>query len=75
MNFTKSSRRCINSTEKCCDNQYFMKYFKDSAKEYFEMNTSDFVDLWRHHSKFVEKKCGVCVQKMKNLNYIKDCLN
>ena len=41
--------------------QYFMKYDKDSIKEYFVMNTSDFVDLWRHHKKFVEQKCDfVC---------------
>ena len=28
------------------------------------MNTSDFVDLWRHHKKFVEQKCDyVCPEK------------
>ena len=25
------------------------------------MNTSDFIDLWRHHKKYVEQKCDfVC---------------
>ena len=33
----------------------------DSVKEYFVMNTSDFIDLWRHHKKYVEQKCDfVC---------------
>ena len=64
MYFTKSTRSCINDpTEKCRSNQHFMKYFKDSIKEYFEMNTNDFVDLWRHHSKFVEQKCGAVCSK------------
>ena len=41
-----------------------MKYYKDSIKEFYVMNTSDFVDLWRHHKKFVEQKCDyVCPEK------------
>ena len=63
MDFTKSSRICLNVDPiwKCWDKQHFMKYYKTSVKEYFVMNTSDFVDLWRHHKKFVEQKCDfVC---------------
>ena len=47
--------------------QYFMKYDKDSIKEYFVMNTSDFVDLWRHHKKYVEQKCDFICPKKRNL--------
>ena len=63
MDFTKSSRICLNVDPiwKCWDKQHFMKYYKTSVKEYFVMNTSDFVDLWRHHKKFVKQKCDfVC---------------
>ena len=66
MDFSKSSRVCLNvdPTWKCCDKQHFMKYQKDSIKEYYVMNTDDFVDLWRHHKKFVEQKCDyVCPEK------------
>ena len=66
MDFSKSSRVClnVNPTWKCCDKQHFMKYQKDSIKEYYVMNTDDFVDLWRHHKKFVEQKCDyVCPEK------------
>ena len=66
MDFSKSSRVCLNvdPTWKCCDKQHFMKYQKDSIKEYDVMNTVDFVDLWRHHKKFVEQKCDyVCPEK------------
>ena len=47
MNFTKSSRVCLNidPSWKCRDKQHFMKYYEDSVKEFFVMNTSDFVDL------------------------------
>ena len=66
MDFSKSSRVCLNvdPTWKCCDKQHFMKYQKDSIKEYYVMNTDNFVDLWRHHKKFVEQKCDyVCPEK------------
>ena len=66
MDFSKSSRVCLNvdPTWKCCDKQHFMKYQKNSMKEYYVMNTDDFVDLWRHHKKFVEQKCDyVCPEK------------
>ena len=65
MNFTKSSRVCLNVDPiwKCCDKQHFMKYDKDSIKEYFVMNTSDFIDLWRHHKKYVKQKCDFICPK------------
>ena len=52
MDFTKSSRVCL----------ILIQFGKlDSVKEYFVMNTSDFIDLWRHHKKYVEQKCDfVC---------------
>ena len=41
-----------------------MKCKEDSIKEYYVMNTDDFVDLWRHHKKFAEQKCDyVCPEK------------
>ena len=66
MDFSKSSRVClkVDPIWKCWDKQHFMKYQKDSVKEYYVMNTDDFVDLWRHHKKFVEQKCyHVCPKK------------
>ena len=63
MDFSKSSRVClkVDPTWKCCDKPHFMKYQKDFIKEYYVMNTDNFVDLWRHHKKFVEQKCDfVC---------------
>ena len=54
--------------------QYFMKYDKDSIKEYFVMNTSDFVDLWRHHKKYVEQKCDFICPK-KEICYLRKRLN
>ena len=66
MDFSKSSRVCLNDdpTWKYCDKQHFMKYQKDFIKEYYVMNTDDFVDLWRHHKKFVEQKFDyVCPEK------------
>ena len=66
MDFSKSSRVSLNIDPiwKCCDKQHFMKYEKDSIKEYFVLNTSDFVNLWRHHKKFVWQKCDfVCPKK------------
>ena len=66
MDFTKSSRACLNNPiGKCCNKQHLMKYYKDSIKEFYVMNTSDFVDLWSHHKKFVEQKCDyVCPKKI-----------
>ena len=65
MDFTKPSRVCLNIDPiwKCCDKQNSMKYGQDSIKEYFVMSTSDFVDLWRHHKKFVEQKCDFVCSK------------
>ena len=41
-----------------------MKYKKDSIKEYYVMNSDDFIHLWRHHKKFVEQKYDyVCPEK------------
>ena len=54
--------------------QHFMKYDKDSIKEYFVMNTSDFLDLWRHHKKYVEQKCDFICQK-KEICYLHKRLN
>ena len=61
MDFTKSksSRKCLNDS--CCDKQHFIRYMKDSASNWFVVNTSDFIDMWRHHKKYVEKTCDyVC---------------
>ena len=76
MNFTKSSRVCLNidPSWKCRDKQHFMKYYEDSVKEFFVMNTSDFVDLWRHHKKFVEQKCDYVCPK-KEICYLHERLN
>ena len=65
MDFTKLSRVCLNIDPiwKCCDKQHFMKYYKDSVKEYYVMNASDFVDLWRHHKNYVEQNLTLFVQK------------
>lgn len=60
MNFTKSSRKCINDKYlTCCDKQHFMRRMKDSASDWFVVNTSDFIDMWRHHKKHVEKVCDI----------------
>ena len=55
-----------------------MKFSEDSIKTYFVMNTSDFVDLWRHHRKFVQEKCDFLCPKdeicnlNENLNELTD---
>ena len=38
------------------------------------MNTSDFVDLWRHHKKYVEQKCDFICPK-KEICYLHKRLN
>ena len=53
MDFTTSQRKCIN--DKYCDKQHFMRKMKDSASDWFVVNTSDFIDMWRLHKKYVEK--------------------
>ena len=32
---------------------------KDSASDWFVVNTSDFIEMWRHHKKYVEKVCDI----------------
>ena len=66
MDFSKSSRVCLNvdPTWKCCDKQHFMKYQEDSITEFYVLNTDGFVDLWRHHKKFVEQKCDFVCPKI-----------
>ena len=78
MDFSKSSRVCLNvdRTRKCCDKQHFMNYQKDSIKEYYVMNTYDFVDLWRHHTKnLLNKNVTTFVQKKKIVFYLKNYRN
>ena len=61
MDFTKSSRKCLKDKYSCCDKQHFMRYMKDSAGNWFVVNTSGFIDMWGHHKKYVEKTCDyVC---------------
>ena len=60
MNFTTSSRKCINDKySTCCDKQHFMRKMKDSTSNWFVVNASDFIDMWRHHKKYVEKVCNI----------------
>ena len=77
MDFSKSSRVCLNvdPTWKCCHKQHFMKYQNNSIKEYYVMNTDDFVDLWRHHKKFVEQKCDYVCPEKKIIFYMKNYRN
>ena len=72
MDFTKSSRICLNIDSICYDKQHFMKYYKDSVKECFAMNTSDFVDLWRHHKNLLNENVTTFVQKKKFVIYMKN---
>ena len=39
MNFTKSSRKCLSDKYSCCYKQHFMRYMKDSASNWFIINT------------------------------------
>ena len=60
MDFTKSSRKCLNDKySTCCDKQHFMRKMKDSASDWFVVNTSDFIDMWRNNKKYVEKVCDI----------------
>ena len=60
MDFTKSSRKYLNDIySTCCDKQHFMIKMKDSASDWFVVTTSDFIDMWRHHKKYVEKVCDI----------------
>ena len=54
MDFSKSSRICC--TGFACNKQQFMKYFKNSVKEFFVVETSDLVVIWCHHRKMVYVK-------------------
>ena len=67
MDFTKSSRKCINDKYSCCDKQHFMRYMKDLASNWFVISTSDFIDVWRYHEKYVEKTCDYVWPKTKNV--------
>ena len=65
MDFTKLSRRCLNDKYSFCDKHNFMRYMKDLASNWFVINTSDFIDMWRHHKKYVEKTCDYVCPKAK----------
>ena len=58
MDFKTSQRKCLNDQfDSCCDKSDFMRQLSDSASDFFIVNTSDVVDIWRHHKKYVIKCC------------------
>ena len=60
MDFTTSSRKCINDKyATCCDKQHFMRKMKDSTSDWFVVNTSNFIEMWKHHRKYAEKFCDI----------------
>ena len=54
MDFIKLSHKCLPSKD--CDKNHFTKFYQDSGKTFYVINSQDFIDLWWHHKKNFSKK-------------------
>ena len=62
MEFFKNESKCINEkNDNICTKKQYFKHMKDSASDWYLLNVSDLMDVYRHHKEYVIKKCDwVC---------------
>ena len=60
MDFKTTQKKCLNNNlNTFCDKSHYIKYQKNENENVFIINTSDFIELWRHHSSFVIARCDI----------------
>ena len=60
MDFKTTQKKCLNNNlNTFCDKSHYIKYQKNENENFFIINTSDFIELWRHRSSFVIARCDI----------------
>ena len=60
MDFKTTQKKCLNNNlNTFCDKSHYIKYQKNENENFFIINTSDFIELWRHQSSFVIARCDI----------------